>query len=123
MKSVLIVGAVSLGLSLMGSFYAKAETIGLPYAKVQSVVVSAEDRLGGCGVRLSVNPGDTAYMCYESTYISFSCNGRFNDKSIASEMFAMAKEAFETGKQVRIRVEDTEKHNGACVAKRIEIQN
>lgn len=122
MKVALLVGTLSLAMMSASSFANDSHVVMLPYANVKNVMISGTGHLGGCGVRLDIVPGETAYGCYNNQYISLSCDGRFNDKEAAKSMLDTIKEAAELEKKVRIHVDEMQIQNGACVAKRVDIQ-
>lgn len=56
-----------------------------------------------------------------STWATFSCSGDFNDSEFAWRMYDQAQLAFALGAEVRLHLENTQKHNGYCTIKRIDV--
>ena len=73
---------------------------------------------GGCAARITGSVAANGLAC-SGPWVSFSCTGDFNSKSDGSNKFAQAQLAFVTDKQVRIRLDDTKRHNGYCFARNI----
>lgn len=73
---------------------------------------------GGCAARITGSVAANGLAC-SGPWVSFSCTGDFNSKSDGANKFAQAQLAFVTDKQVRIRLDDTKRHNGYCFARNI----
>ena len=83
-------------------------------------ILSSEEFFGNCMVRIV--PYSAPANCKDS-WVSFDCSGDFNSKENSRRMFEVAQMAMALGKPVDVFVEDTERHNGWCTAKRIDIRN
>ena len=91
-------------------------------AEVRRTLTVADDKFGGCMVALSVSPGDDGRLdCPTSKWVTFSCTGIHTSKSSALRMYDSAQLAFVTGREVRVWVDDTKKHNGHCFVSRIDV--
>jgi hypothetical protein len=89
-------------------------------AKVTRVLVTSNDRFGGCMAALSVNPQTKMASC-GAWWVTFSCSGHFTDKVRAYRMLDQAQLALATGKNVAVVFRDDKKHNGYCYANRIDV--
>ena len=89
-------------------------------ANVTRVLMSGDERWGGCMALLSVNVQAHLPSCGPS-WVSFSCTGDFADKVQAYRMVDQAQLALTSGKQVTVQVHDDKKHNGYCYASRIDV--
>lgn len=90
-------------------------------AEVRRTLTVADDRFGGCMVALSVSPSEEGLDCPTSKWVTFSCTGTHTSKSNALRMYDSAQLAFVTGREVRVWVDDTKKHNGHCFVSRIDV--
>ncbi len=89
-------------------------------AKVNRVLVVADDRFGGCMAALSVDPATVLPACMP-TWVSFSCTGDFTDPVRGYRMLDQAQLALATERLVMVTVVDTSLHNGYCFANRIDV--
>lgn len=80
-----------------------------------------ESRWGTCMVQLTMSPGSAGLDC-PSNWVSFSCSGDFLPKDLAYKMFEAAQMAQALDLQVLMVVDDARKHNGQCLATRIDVQ-
>lgn len=108
-----------------GSAYAVTGTL---TTTVVRTLVSNESIYGGCMANLAaainsatVSPGQPAVNCGTSGWVSFSCTGTYNSKDLAFYMLDQAQLALSLNKTVSVTVDDTKKHNGYCVATRIDV--
>lgn len=88
-----------------------------------TVVDSKTDKLmwGGCLALLSDSPSNYGLDCPSSNFVTFDCIGEFSAKSDALRLYDAAQLGYVTKKRVNIWVDDTRKHNGYCLATRIDI--
>lgn len=89
-----------------------------------TVVDSKTDKLmwGGCLALLSASPSDYGLDCPSgANFVTFDCIGEFSAKSDALRLYDAAQLGYVTKKRVNIWVDDTRKHNGYCLATRIDI--
>ncbi|CAM5217490.1 hypothetical protein [Alishewanella longhuensis] len=107
-------------LSLLLAPAAFADVYTLPYVAVERFAITNDGRLGGCAVRLATNTSTHAPGCANSGWVSFSCDGEFNDPDKASQMFESVQMAGVLKKNVRVYLENNQRHNGLCVVKRVD---
>ena len=76
---------------------------------------------GGCMAKLSSWLGPNC----GKRWVSFSCSGpgTYFSKDVAYRLFDTALMAFALGKQVTVYLDDQKKHNGYCVAHRIDVMD
>jgi len=80
----------------------------------------ADDRWGGCAVRLADHPSEAGLSC-SSNWVTFSCTGDHGSRSGAARNFDTALMAFALGKSIRVWVDDQKTHNGLCFVSRIDV--
>ena len=83
-------------------------------------VMSDADAFGGCMVYVETRLRDVGLDC-PSRWVSFSCSGDFASRADANRNFDIAQLALVTGATIRISVDDTQRHNGYCVSRRIDL--
>lgn len=76
---------------------------------------------GQCYAQLSNNLPASLSCSPAQNWVSFDCEGNFNDPQSASQMFDTATLAMVTDRPVGILVTDEQKLNGMCVVKRITV--
>lgn len=91
------------------------------FAKVNEVLLVADDTWGGCMAKLSVNPASVLPACAPE-WVTFSCSGHHTTELRAYRLLDQAQLALATGKSVRLVVQDSKTHNGYCFAWRLDIQ-
>ena len=89
-------------------------------AFVERTMVDADDKVGGCMVRLSEDPATVLPAC-KNAWITFSCTGTYTDPVRAYRMLDQAQLAIATGMKVDVTIHDTMMHNGYCFASRINL--
>jgi hypothetical protein len=89
-------------------------------AYVNQVLITGDDRWGGCMAALSVNPQTVLPGC-GATWVAFSCMGSFADPVRAYRMVDQAQLALAANKRVYVGFQDDKKHNGYCYAYRIDV--
>ena len=83
--------------------------------------VTSDSTLGGCGARLAHElRAETGANCPDN-WVSFSCDGTHTSRSDAMRLFDSAQLAFVTGRRAVIFVDDERKHNGYCLAYRVDV--
>lgn len=97
-------------------------TQGGMYAKVRRVLVTGDSLYGGCMALLdkAINTASNAPNC-PGAWVSFSCTGTYTSKDMASHLLVQAQLALALDKFVYVVVNDAKKHNGYCVASRIDV--
>jgi hypothetical protein len=87
--------------------------------KVDRILLSGDNLYGGCMARLSKPIASTGLDCPDS-WVSFSCTGEFSSKTEAQRLLSGAQLAYVSGNDVLVAVTDSFKHNGYCVAYRLD---
>ena len=94
-------------------------------ARFQALVertLAAEDSLfGGCMASLSVAPHTEGLDCRTQPWVTFDCAGEHVSPSAALRMFDVAQVAQLTRREVMLIVDDTRKHGGFCLVRRIDL--
>lgn len=62
-----------------------------------------------------------AAPCNRHGWVTFDCQGNFNNQTLAYRMFDQAQMALALKAKIEIRVESSEKINGYCVVKRVKV--
>jgi len=75
---------------------------------------------GNCMVYLNTAIANAGLNC-PSKWVSFSCDGTYQSRDAASRMMDSAMMAFALDKRVSMQIDDLKKHNGYCVAIRIDV--
>lgn len=77
---------------------------------------------GGCMAYLSkpIASATPALNC-PSNWVSFSCDGTYAAKDVASLMLDQAQLVWATKRSVYVTVDDMKLHNGYCTATRLEV--
>lgn len=88
-------------------------------AKVTQTLIMDEN-YGDCMIHLDINISEVGLDC-PGKWVSLSCSGDFNTKATASRMYDLALMTGAMGKKVTLRVTDSKKHNGYCVANRLDV--
>ncbi len=92
-------------------------------ARVRTHVVrtlATTHRHGGCMAELDISLGETGLNC-PGSWVAFSCDGTHASRTNASRMFRDAQLAFGFGSPVSVSLTEHRKHNGHCVANRIDV--
>jgi hypothetical protein len=86
-----------------------------------SVLLTSDPYYGGCMVYLSnpINTASNSPNC-PSSWVSFSCDGTYASKEMASMMLDQAQLAYAMKKTVMVYVDDAKKHNGYCTVTRLD---
>ena len=92
-------------------------------ARVRTHVVrtlATTHRHGGCMAELDISLAETGLNC-PGSWVAFSCDGTHAHRADASKMFRDAQLAFGFGSPVSVSLTEHRKHNGHCVANRIDV--
>ena len=81
-----------------------------------------ENAYGGCMILVDQTIADAGLNC-PSRWVSLSCDGTFSSKANAQNMLDSAQMAFALNKKVHLKIDDSKKHNGYCVAIRFDVSN
>mgnify|MGYP007032576530 CR=1 FL=1 len=107
------------GATLLTSAAVSADVVQSDWGKVHRLLVH-ETEFGGCLAMMTDNSLETKSGGACTNWISFSCTGELNDEDTALRMFESAQIAFLTGREIRVDVDTTRKHNGHCMAVRFD---
>lgn len=103
--------------------------IGVPHAAFAAISVSSgtveellssENLFGNCMARVA---GYSPPSDCSPVWASVDCSGDFNSKDNSRRMYETLQMAMALEKPVDLFVDDTERHNGWCVVKRVDIRN
>lgn len=89
------------------------------YWAIVGRVIIDDTNQGGCSILTTPGPQSTGLNC-ANNFVSLDCVGRDKSKSIAKDMLSTAQMGMVLGKYVRIVVDDVNKHNGLCTARRMD---
>lgn len=110
-------GSLIVGLILVAvPAYADLATI---HAKPVRILV-ADNQFGGCMVQITVDPQSVLPNC-GSAWVTLSCDGTFVPKDVSSRMLEQAQLAFALDKHITVFVDDSRRHNGYCLAHRVDV--
>lgn len=84
-----------------------------------SKIFTDDVNFGGCMVGVSPGPADSGLDC-KNAFVTLDCKGDYGPKDAAARKLAAAQLAFVTGQNVIFFVDDTRKHNGYCLATRVD---
>lgn len=109
------------GLLLMALATSATAAVGNFNANVLRVI-SDNKWYGGCMASLSVAPSSIGLDCAGQS-VTFSCTGDFATKDQAKRNFELAQMAMLLDAPIQVVVDDTKKHNGYCLVKRVDMVN
>ena len=87
-------------------------------ATVDRILTDSEN-FGQCMAVTTPSAADRGLDC-AAYWVTFSCDGTFNSKSIGATKYSSAQLAYVTDGRINVTVDDTRKHNGYCFAQRID---
>lgn len=121
-KIIVIAGLIG---SIVGGAAHAAEAR-LSDAQIAATLISGEvdaegnTNFGGCMARLNkVIATETALDC-PGAWVTFSCSGDFMSVANASRLLNSAQMADALNLTVSLRIDDSKKHNGYCLAERLQ---
>lgn len=82
-------------------------------------LLTDNSRFGTCMAQLETFV--PAGMNCAGKYVSFDCEGAFNDRVSAKQMFEMATMAYALDEQVLVEYTDTQKAGAYCIVKRTDL--
>ena len=85
-------------------------------------VLNQSEAYGGCMFFLDTVIADSGLDC-PNRWVALSCNGTFNNRDVAARMYDMGMMAIALDKKVSVQVDDSKKHAGYCVVKRMDMKN
>jgi hypothetical protein len=83
--------------------------------------LTEEGSFGGCMIWLDKSIKDAGLNCPAANWVSLDCDGAYASKAAAQSMLDSAQLAFALNKKVFLKVDDSKKHNGFCVAVRLDV--
>lgn len=87
-------------------------------ATVDRILTDSEN-FGQCMAVTVPSAAERGLDC-EAYWVTFSCDGTFNSKSVGTTKYSAAQLAYVTGGRINVTADDTKKHNGYCFAQRID---
>jgi hypothetical protein len=111
--------ALALAVVISAISIAHAETSVIQQATVTRTLVDG-NHYGHCMATLDVDPQSKLPTC-GSRWISLSCDGTFTDRATAFRMYDQFMYAMAADKKVTVFFTDEQKHNGYCVAYRVDV--
>ena len=113
----LILSALLLALSS----HAYSDTAWIKNATIKQVL-NQSNAYGGCMLFLDTVIADSGLDC-PNRWVALSCDGTFNNRDVAARMYDVGMMAIALDKKVSVEVDDTKKHSGYCVVKRMDMKN
>jgi hypothetical protein len=92
----------------------------VPNATITRTLIQ-DGSFGGCMIQLDQNIADAGLNCPAANWVSLDCDGAFGSIGGSQRIFDSAQMAFALEKKVSVRVDDSKKHNGYCVAVRFDV--
>lgn len=120
MRNLSLIGLIAMAISQVGWVAPASAANAQMFANAKAVLVMGDSRFGGCMVSLTTDPQSVLPSCAVG-WVSLSCTGDFNDPVRAYRMLDQAQLAIATNMRMRIEISDTNKHNGYCVAYRVDV--
>lgn len=90
-------------------------------ATVSRTLAADETIYGGCMAVLAVAPHPEGLDCRKQPWVTFDCAGTYIGKASALRMYDVAQVAQLTERQVEVIVDDSRKHGGFCLVRRIDL--
>lgn len=106
---------------MASSAIASAEIVRLDNSKITSVLINDGGSFGGCMAQVDIDVSSFAPDC-NNGYVTFDCNGDFQDPAVGNRFLEMAQVAYVTGKEMRFSIDTNLQHNGFCVATRADLK-
>lgn len=88
---------------------------------IERTLTTVDGLYGNCMALLDRPIGDATGLDCQSSWVTFSCSGDLLTKSEARALYDVATIALATDRQVRLLISDSQKHNGHCLATRIDL--
>lgn len=107
-------------LGLLISWSSLASSSQVFYTGTVTAVLVDSVNFGGCMALMTPGPEATLTNC-GAGWVTFSCTGDFNTKTLGNSKLQMAQLAKVANLNVGLVVDDTKMHNGYCFAQRIDV--
>ena len=91
-------------------------------AKVIQLLNSNSSGWGGCMVKTDKSVRQETGLDCNSSWVTFSCTGTYGPKDQAYKMYDSAQMAMVMDYNITFHLDDEKKHNGFCLATRIDIK-
>jgi hypothetical protein len=91
-------------------------------AKIKQVL-NQSNAYGGCMLLLNKSIADSGLDCPASNWVALSCDGTFNNRDVAARMYDVGMMSIALDKKLSVQVDDSKKHAGFCVVKRMDMKN
>ncbi|MDA8554991.1 hypothetical protein N9K98_07240 [Luminiphilus sp.] len=107
---------------LLCAFFANASQgaiVRLRNAEVLTLLYDDEN-FGYCMAKVSPAPSSVSSDC-KTDWVTFSCSGDYNPKSVGQTKYDLAQLAYVVGKRLDLKLETTELHNDFCFATRVDV--
>jgi hypothetical protein len=116
LKSIKIIGISLLALGLSSSVFATEFS---RTGTVKRILIDSKI-YGGCMIQISANIGNG---CPTGGWVSLDCTQQYYTSATDSKnKYALALTAFSLDKKLTVVVDNTKKHNGFCVARRVDMK-
>lgn len=115
LKAIKIMGISLLALGLSSSVFAA------DFARTGTIkrVLADSKVYGGCMIQITANIGNG---CPNGGFVSLDCTNTFYTATDSKNKYALALTAYALEKTVTVVVDNTKKHNGFCVARRVDMK-
>ena len=125
MKSISSAMRTLLGGSLTAAFWILVSNSSIaaqssPWTATVTALITDSNAFGGCMAKVDPPPSDQGGVNCATDWVTFSCDGTFNSKSQGNSKYSAAQLAYVTGNGVKLVVQDQNKHNSHCFARRID---
>ena len=105
-------------LAMTSACAANAQTASIE-GRVWQVLVS-EDNFGGCMITVEGDIQDELPSC-KPWWMTLDCNGDYLESRTSEQLLEQARLAYSEKGSVRAYVDDSRRHNGYCLAYRIDL--
>lgn len=103
------------------SFSALSAEQVLRNARIVSTLISAENGLfGGCMAKVDLNIVNETGLNCKNEWVTFDCTANFITAAESARLLNAAQMADALDLKVNLRLDDSQLHNGYCLAKRVQ---
>jgi hypothetical protein len=107
------------GLLLMTCNSGAGAATGVLESSIVTRILVDSESFGECMALVVPGPESLPLNC-QVNWVSFSCSGDFNSRSVAQQKFSAAQLSYVTQTPMRIVIDDARRHNGYCFAVRAD---
>lgn len=79
-----------------------------------------DENFGYCMAKVTPAPASVSSDC-KTDWVTFSCSGDYNAKSVGKTKFEQAQLAYIAGKRLDMKLDTTQLHNDFCFATRVDV--